>query len=815
MCHQITIVMETNQKIISIPLEGVHSEHCALIVDDALEKTKGILNHKVELNNSQAKIEVDAKQFKLNELTQNIRDLGYNVTTVKKTFPVTGMTCASCAISVESILSFEEGVISSSVNYANATATVEYIPGIAKLENFKKAIQSIGYDIVIEHSENQEDELEKIHQEQFTKLKHKTIAAALLTLPIVIIGMFFMNIPYANEIMWVLSTPVLFWFGKSFFINAWKQTKHLRANMDTLVALSTGIAYVFSVFNTLNPEFWHSRGLHAHVYFEAAAVVITFILLGKVLEERAKGNTASAIKKLIGLQPKTVIRLTENNQQEEINIKEVQLNDLLLAKPGEKIAVDGSVRTGTSFVDESMISGEPIPVAKNTNDKVFAGTINQKGSFQYKAEKIGSDTLLSQIIKMVQNAQGSKAPVQKLVDKIAGIFVPIVIAISILALTAWIVFGGENGFTQGLLAMVTVLVIACPCALGLATPTAIMVGVGKGAEKGILIKDAESLELAKKIDTVIFDKTGTLTEGQPSVVASLWKEKNHHLHSILLSIESNSEHPLAEAVAKQYSGMRTKVVTDFESITGFGVKATIENNVYFVGNKRLIQDNNIAIDNSFEDFIARQAELGHTLIYFSDDTQVLSVLAIADKIKETSIEAIKQLKALNIEVVMLTGDNESTAAAVAKTVGVSEYKASVLPEDKLTYVKVLQSEGKTVAMVGDGINDSAALAQANVSIAMGKGSDIAMDVAHMTIISSDLLKVPQAISLSKQTVKTIKQNLFWAFIYNIIGIPIAAGLLYPINGFLLNPMIAGAAMALSSVSVVSNSLWLKYRTSKL
>ncbi|MGX7666329.1 heavy metal translocating P-type ATPase [Flavobacterium pedocola] len=807
--------METNNKTIAIPLEGVHSEHCALIVDDTLDKTKGILSHKVELNNHQAKIEVDAKQFKLTELTQNIRDLGYDVTTIKKTFPITGMTCASCAISVESILSFEDGVVSSAVNYANSTATVEYIPGIAKLENFKKAIQSIGYDLIIENSENQEEELTERQSQHFSALKRKTIASALFTLPVFVIGMFFMNMPYANWIMWIFATPVLFWFGRNFFINAWKQTKHRTANMDTLVALSTGIAYLFSVFNTINPEFWHNRGLHAHVYFEAATVVITFILLGKVLEERAKGNTASAIKKLIGLQPKTVTRLTENNQQEEIKISDVLIGDLLLAKPGEKIAVDGSVTSGTSFVDESMISGEPIPMAKNQNDKVFAGTLNQKGSFQYKAEKIGSDTLLSQIITMVQNAQGSKAPVQKLVDKIAGIFVPIVIVISILALMAWIAFGGENGFTQGLLAMVTVLVIACPCALGLATPTAIMVGVGKGAEKGILIKDAESLELAKKIDAVIFDKTGTLTEGKPSVVATLWKAENHHLHSILLSIEEKSEHPLAEAVTKQYSGMHTKEVTEFESITGFGVKAKVDNQTYFVGNKRLLEENNIEIEVFFSEFIARQAELGHTLIYFSDEQKILAVLAIADKIKETSIEAIKQLKALAIEVIMLTGDNESTAAAVAKTVGLTEYKAAVLPEDKLTYVKVLQTEGKTVAMVGDGINDSAALAQADVSIAMGKGSDIAMDVAHMTIISSDLLKVSQAISLSKQTVKTIKQNLFWAFIYNLIGIPIAAGLLYPINGFLLNPMIAGAAMALSSVSVVSNSLWLKYRTSKL
>ncbi|ESU19709.1 copper-translocating P-type ATPase [Flavobacterium cauense R2A-7] len=803
--------METNNKILTIPLEDVHSEHCALIVDDALNKTDGVLSHKVELNNQLAKIEVDSKQFKLGQLTKNIRDLGYNVTTVKKSYPVEGMTCASCAVSVESILSFEEGVISSAVNYANATATVEYVPGLGHPENFKKAIQSIGYDLIIAESENQEDEIQERQNEHYLQLKKRTIAAALFTLPVFLIGMFFMNMPFANEIMWVLATPVLFWFGKNFFINAWKQAKHRKANMDTLVALSTGIAYVFSVFNTLNQEFWHSRGLHAHVYFEAATVVITFILLGKVLEERAKGNTASAIKKLMGLQPKTVTRLTKEGQQEEVKISAVTLGDVLLAKPGEKIAVDGKVISGSSFVDESMISGEPVAVSKNAGDEVFAGTINQKGSLQYSAEKVGSETLLSQIIQMVQNAQGSKAPVQKLVDKIAGIFVPIVLLISIVTLIVWIIFGGENGLTHGLLAMVTVLVIACPCALGLATPTAIMVGVGKGAEKGILIKDAESLERAQKVDTVIFDKTGTITEGKPSVAASLWKEENAFLTAVLFAIEKQSEHPLAEAVVANYSGISTVTVSDFESITGFGVKAKVEGKTYFVGNKRLLDSHQVAIDNYFTNFIANHSQLAHTLLYFSDSEQVLAILAVADKIKETSIEAVRQLKEQGIEVIMLTGDNEQTAASVAKTVGVSRYKAGVLPEDKLSFVKALQSEGKTVAMVGDGVNDSAALAQANVSIAMGKGSDIAMDVAHMTIISSDLLKVSQAILLSRQTVATIKQNLFWAFIYNIIGIPIAAGVLYPINGFLLNPMIAGAAMAMSSVSVVSNSLRLKFR----
>lgn len=803
--------METNTTFLTLPLEGVHSEHCALIVDEALGKTEGVLSHKVEFNNHVAKISVDDKKFHLSQLIRNLRGLGYNVTTVKKDFPVTGMSCASCAVTAESVLSSETGVVSSAVNYANATATLEYVPGLAQPEKLKLALEEAGYDLLITATENQEDEVAEKQNQHFAALKKRTIAAALFTLPVFVIGMFFMDMPFGNWIMWLFSTPVLFGFGKNFFINAWKQAKHRKANMDTLVALSTGIAYFFSVFNTLYPQFWHNRGLHAHVYFEAATVVITFILFGKLLEERAKNNTAFAIKKLMGLQPKTVIRLTNEGNQQEVAIGDIQVGDMLLVKPGEKIAVDGRVLSGTSFVDESMISGEPIAVSKSQNDLVFAGTINQKGSLQYKAEKIGSATLLSHIIAMVQNAQGSKAPVQKLVDTIAGIFVPVVMGIAILAFLLWLVFGGENGFTHGLLAMVTVLVIACPCALGLATPTAIMVGIGKGAQNGILIKDAESLELAKKVTTVVFDKTGTLTEGKPSVVASLWKEEETFFSSILYSIEMQSEHPLAEAITTYYSGVNLLTVSDFESDTGFGVRAIVNHQTYFVGNQKLLDKNQIPTNNFYTDFITKYSSSGHTLLYFADTEKVLGIIAVTDPIKTSSAQAVAQLKAQGIEVIMLTGDNEYSAAAVSKNIGLDRFKAGVLPQDKLHFVEQLQSEGKIVAMVGDGINDSAALAQANVSIAMGKGSDIAMDVAHMTLISSDLLKVPQAIKLSKQTVSTIKQNLFWAFIYNIIGIPIAAGILYPVNGFLLNPMIAGAAMALSSVSVVTNSLLLKFK----
>ena len=537
--------------------------------------------------------------------------------------------------------------------------------------------------------------------------------------------------------------------------------------------------------------------------------MIAFILLGKMLEERAKGNTSSAIKKLMGLQPKNVTVVHEGGHQMEMPVASVKMGDTLLVKPGEKIAVDGTVTGGSSFVDESMISGEPVPVLKEGGIKVYAGTINQKGSFQFRAEKVGGDTVLAQIIKMVQQAQGSKAPVQKQVDKIAGIFVPVVMLIAIISLVAWIVLGGENGFTQGMLALVTVLVIACPCALGLATPTAIMAGVGKGAENGILIKDAESLELAKGVTAVVLDKTGTITEGKPVVTDIRWLNNEAGSMAVLASLERGSEHPLAEAVVHHFGKLDYLPVDHFESITGSGAKAQIGDKTYYAGNASLLQANNVPIAPELIQAATAWLAEAKTVIYFSNAEKALAVLAIADKVKKTSVDAIAQLKAAGIEVYMLTGDNSATAKAISDQVGIKHYQAEVSPAAKAAYIKELQQAGKIVAMVGDGINDSSALAQADISIAMGKGSDIAMDVAKMTIISSDLSKIPKAIKLSRYTVAAIRQNLFWAFIYNIIGIPVAAGVLYPVNGFLLNPMIAGAAMALSSVSVVTNSLRLR------
>lgn len=734
-------------------------------------------------------------------------------TVKRETFPVLEMTCAACAVSVESMLKSTMGVYDAGVNYANQSAWVEYDTNAAKVEDLQNAVRSIGYDLVV-NVEDPQAVKEEAQRKQYESIKARTIWSSVLALPVVIIGMFFMNMPYANYISMVLSAPVVFYFGRGFFVHAWKQARHGRANMDTLVALSTGVAFVFSLFNTFFPEFWHARGVHAHVYYEAAAVVIAFISLGKLLEERAKSSTSSAIKKLMGLQPKTV-RILIDGVEQEIPVASVRIGNIILVRPGEKIPVDGVVVNGSSFVDESMISGEPVAVEKMAGEKVFAGTINQKGSFQFEAQKVGADTLLAQIIKMVQEAQGSKAPVQKMVDQIAGVFVPVVIGISILTFIVWMVVGGENAFTHALLTSVTVLVIACPCALGLATPTAIMVGVGKGAENNILIKDAESLELAHQVNTIVLDKTGTITEGKPVVTDMQWnvdEQELNHLRDILYTLEVQSEHPLAQAIVDKLKESEAKSITidGFESITGKGVKAKFQHETFYLGNEKLMNENGIKLNNQMTATANLWQSDAKTVVYFANEHTLLSIIGIADRIKHTSLAAIQQLQEKGIAVYMLTGDSKQTAQAVARQVGLKDYRAEILPGDKAEFVKQLQSEGKIVAMVGDGINDSHALAQADVSIAMGKGSDIAMDVAKMTLITSDLQSIPKALTLSTKTVMGIRQNLFWAFIYNVIGIPLAAGVLYPVNGFLLDPMIAGAAMALSSVSVVSNSLRLKF-----
>ena len=721
------------------------------------------------------------------------------------------MSCAVCAGNVESTVQALSGVEKASVNFAAGTLTVTYNPSVITLEVMQAAVQAAGYDLIVEAEDPvaMQEEKARMH---YKILRRNTIGAWTLSIPLALLGMVFMHVPFGNWIMMVLALAIMIFFGRSFYVNGVRHALKGKANMDTLVALSTSIAFLFSLFNTLCPGFWLGKGLEPHVYYEASGVIIAFVLLGKLMEERAKNSSSSAIKGLMGLQPKTA-RLVTDGREEEVPISNLQVGNVVSVRPGEKIPVDGTLLQGSSSVDESMLSGEPIPVEKNAGDRVLAGTINQKGAFTMEATSVGGTTVLAQIVQMVQSAQGSKAPVQRIVDKISGIFVPVVVLLSFLTFVCWLVIGGESYFSYALLSAVSVLVIACPCALGLATPTALMVGMGKGAEQHILIKDAFALENLCKVDTVVLDKTGTLTEGVPVVTDSYWiSDDNIRYLDVLYTAEQKSEHPLASAILcwLEESGAKVCEAENFESLTGRGVRIQVEGVTYWVGSQGLLDIFQAGIPEKVRKQIGQWQEDGQSVVFYGQETRLLAVLAISDRIKPTSAEAVKELKKQGIEVHLLTGDGVRTAERVAATLDIGYYKAEVMPNDKEEYIISLQQQGKKVAMVGDGINDSQALARADVSIAMGKGTDIAMDVAMVTLITSDLLLLPGAIRLSKQTVRLIYQNLFWAFIYNVIGIPLAAGVLFPINGLLLNPMLASAAMAFSSVSVVLNSLRLKF-----
>ena len=731
--------------------------------------------------------------------------------TETKVLPVLEMSCAVCAGNVESTVQALSGVEKASVNFAAGTLTVTYNPSVITLEVMQAAVQAAGYDLIVEAEDPvaMQEEKARMH---YKILRRNTIGAWTLSIPLALLGMVFMHVPFGNWIMMVLALAIMIFFGRSFYVNGVRHALKGKANMDTLVALSTSIAFLFSLFNTLCPGFWLGKGLEPHVYYEASGVIIAFVLLGKLMEERAKNSTSSAIKGLMGLQPKTA-RLVTDGREEEVPISNLQVGNVVSVRPGEKIPVDGTLLQGSSLVDESMLSGEPIPVEKNAGDRVLAGTINQKGAFTMEATSVGGTTVLAQIVQMVQSAQGSKAPVQRIVDKISGIFVPVVVLLSFLTFVCWLVIGGESYFSYALLSAVSVLVIACPCALGLATPTALMVGMGKGAEQHILIKDAFALENLCKVDTVVLDKTGTLTEGVPVVTDSYWiSDDNIRYLDVLYTAEQKSEHPLASAILcwLEESGAKVCEAENFESLTGRGVRIQVEGVTYWVGSQGLLDIFQAGIPEKVRKQIGQWQEDGQSVVFYGQETRLLAVLAISDRIKPTSAEAVKELKKQGIEVHLLTGDGVRTAERVAATLDIGYYKAEVMPNDKEEYIISLQQQGKKVAMVGDGINDSQALARADVSIAMGKGTDIAMDVAMVTLITSDLLLLPGAIRLSKQTVRLIYQNLFWAFIYNVIGIPLAAGVLFPINGLLLNPMLASAAMAFSSVSVVLNSLRLKF-----
>ena len=716
------------------------------------------------------------------------------------------MSCASCAARIDKVIHEQPGVYEANINYATAQAQVVYDTEICSVQALKNAVQDAGYDLLIETDQQGEEKAKQIQNEKYRLLKIQTFGAILLSLPIMVISMVFVNIPYMNYVLWFLSTCVVLGFGNRFYLSAWQQLKHGTSNMDTLVANSTGIAYLFSVFNLLFPDFWLSRGITPHLYFEAASGIIAFILLGRLLEERAKQNTSTAIRRLAGLQPKTITIVTGSGEQ-TVPIENARIGDTIAVKPGERIAVDGTVISGDSYVDESMLSGEPIAVHKQAGEKVYAGTVNQKGAFHFTADKTGADTMLAQIIRMVQDAQGSKAPVQKLVDKIAGIFVPVIIGIALLTFGLWCLFAPTAGFSHGLLAMITVLIIACPCALGLATPVAIMVGNGMGAKNGILFKTAASLEAAGRTQIVALDKTGTITSGEPKVTDILPADgvTETELLTLAAALECKSEHPLARAVLAYAEAQQLDApeVTDFAALPGNGLSAKLDGKEIFGGNAAFT-GTKVTVPAELAQAAAELSAQGKTPLFFGGAGRLLGVIAVADTIKEDSPRAIRELQAMGIKVVMLTGDNQRTADAIGKQAGVDAVIAGVLPDGKEAVIRQLQAAGK-VAMVGDGINDAPALTRADTGIAIGAGTDVAIDAADVVLMNSRLSDVPAAIRLSRATLRNIHENLFWAFLYNTIGIPLAAGAFIPF-GLTLNPMFGAAAMSLSSFCVVSNAL---------
>ncbi len=763
----------------------------------------------------------------------------------RKTFKATGMGCAGCAARINTVLSEQPGVKHASVSFVSGKATVEFDETQCNTESLVKAVKDAGYGLSPDDEEENDDKDE--HERKESKLQSINLIIS-TSLSLAILSAELYNSEYSGVLMWILSTPAVFWCGRNFYSSAWKQLKHRFCSMDTLIALSTGISYFFSLFNLAFPALWTSKGIEPHLYFSAASMVITFVLIGKMLENRAKRQTTSAIRQLMELRPRTVTVLVGNTER-RANIADIISGDILVAHPGEKIAVDGTVTDGDTYIDESMLTGEAKPIRKCNGAKVYAGTINQNGNIRYRADEVGDKTVLSQIIRMTQQAQDSKAPIQSAVDKVASIFVPAIIGIAVISLIAWLVLDPANGLSHGILAAVTVLAISCPCALGLATPTAISVGMGLGAKNGILIKDAECLERAASVSAVIMDKTGTLTEGRPKVTqAHFASEKmKRAILAKFKALESLSEHPLAKAVVAYadeniFGGtasnelvtsaedtsescrsekpdscaLRTVEptgITDFNTEAGLGVRGnwTVTDGKVITlraGSAKYMEMNGIDFPKSLA---GKAKDMAGTTVWFAEGNNAISVLSISDKLRDSALDGIRELKKMGITTHILSGDSRAATETIAKELGINEFHAESLPADKVEYIKQLQSAGYTTAMIGDGINDSAALAQSDVGIAMGKGSDIAISSAGITLINNDLRKVSSAIKLARMTVKTLKGNLFWAFIYNVISIPIAAGILYPICGFLLNPMLASAAMALSSISVVTNSLLLKRR----
>jgi Cu+-exporting ATPase len=808
---------EVEQDRIDIPVVGMSCASCAASIQRGLGDIKGVGKASVNFANSKATVLYQPQLVKPEDLIKSIRRSGYDVGTASIEIPVQGMECASCVRSVEQALMGARGVTRAEANLATEKVRVEYLPSEISLTEIKKTIEGAGYKVLeIPHEEEAADVERTVRLKEYKKLKRKFFAGLILAV-VIFLGSSSHWFPWVPDflqnftVLWVLATPVQFWIGWQFYKGAWGAFRHRNADMNTLIAVGTSAAYLYSVTATLFPSLFSGAGIEPKVYFDTSAAIIVLILFGRMLEARAKGRTSEAIRKLIGLQPKTARVIREDGEQ-DIPVEEVDVGDLVVVRPGEKVPVDGQVKEGSSSVDESMITGESVPVRKKAGDEVIGATINKTGSFKFLATKVGKDTALAQIIKLVQDAQGAKAPIQRLADIIAGYFVPIVISLALATFIVWFDFGPRPALTLALLNFVAVMIIACPCALGLATPTAVMVGTGKGAEYGILIKGGESLETAHKIDTIVFDKTGTLTKGEPDVtdILPLDPLSEESILKYAGSSERPSEHPLGEAVLRKARERKVGLTDpeDFKAVEGQGVEARVDGCLVLLGNKTFMAGRGVEVG-ELKPRADRLAAEGKSSIYVAIDGRISGLIGVADTLKENSRAAVEKLKRLGLDVVMLTGDTRMTAEAIARKAGIGSVLSEVLPEDKVLEIKRLQSGGKRVAMVGDGINDAPALAQADIGIAIGSGTDVAMEASDITLIKDDLEGVVSAIELSKKTIKTIKQNLFWAFCYNTVGIPIAAGVLYPFFGILLNPIFASAAMAFSSVSVVSNSLRLR------
>jgi Cu+-exporting ATPase len=808
-----------NQEKLDLPVEGMSCASCAANIQRGLGQMEGVSRSSVNFATSRATVLFEPRLVSADKIIQNIRDSGYDVTVSAVDIPVEGMSCASCVVTIEKALRERKGVLKASANLASGRVHAEFLATEVTVSELRKIIQSAGYRL-LEAKEGEEADFERAaRQREYRSLKRSLFLSLALTVPLLAGSMLqaavwvpaFLKEP---AVLWVLATPVQFWAGWRFLRGAWAAFRHRTADMNTLIALGTLAAYLTSAAAILFPVFFSFGGHRAQVYFDTSAVIITLILFGRVLEARAKGRASEAIRKLAGLQPKKA-RVIRGGREVDIPVEEVAVGDIVLVRPGERIPVDGLLVGGHSAVDESMITGESLPVTKKPGDEVIGATINKTGSFEFRATKVGRDTALAQIIRLVQEAQGTKAPIQRLADVIAGYFVPVVMSLALLTFILWFDFGPQPGFRLAVMNFVAVLIIACPCALGLATPTAVMVGTGRGAEQGILIKGGEILETAHQLTTIVLDKTGTLTKGQPEVTDSepVAPFNRAALLALAASVERQSEHPLAEAIVTKArdEGLTLEAASGFKAIEGLGVEAEVAGKKILVGSQAFLMENGIPAG-LWGDLIQRAGSLaleGKTPVFVAAGGRPAGLLAVADALKESSVRAVRRLKAMGLEVIMLTGDNRRTAEAVARAAGIDRLLAEVRPEGKVAEIKKLQAAGWKVGMVGDGLNDAPALAQADIGMAIGSGTDIAMEASDITLIKGDLGGVAAALELSRRTIRTIKQNLFWAFAYNTAGIPLAAGVLYPFFHILLNPMIASAAMAFSSVSVVTNSLRLR------